>query len=327
MKIEHKVEELPSGSYRVRKQINGKRVSIIFDHKPSESEVMRTISERTADIPVRGSFFTCAESYIESKSNVISPNSIRAYDSLLRNLPESFTKLNLSSITQNDIQLCINEYAVKHAPKSVNDAHGFIYAVIKQFRPSMVINTTLPQKIRSEDYIPSENDIKQILEMSEGTVYHIPIQLGIMSLRISEIMALTLDDIDTENNILTVNKALVRNKDGEYVLKATKTPAGTRKLYIPQKLVDEIMENGIIFDGSQNTCVRALHRYQDKLGIPRFRFHDLRHFFASYAHSQGVSDADIMASGGWKSDYTMKSIYRHEMKQKEAQKKIFDSLI
>ena len=27
-----------------------------------------------------------------------------------------------------------------------------------------------------------------------------------------------------------------------------------------------------------------------------------------------MSDADIMKSGGWKSDYVMKNIYRHAMK-------------
>jgi hypothetical protein len=41
----------------------------------------------------------------------------------------------------------------------------------------------------------------------------------------------------------------------------------------------------------------------------------------------GISDADIMATGGWKSDYTMKSIYRHEMKAKESQQTVFDKII
>ncbi len=122
-----------------------------------------------------------------------------------------------------------------------------------------------------------------------------------------------MSDIDVENNLLTVDKALVKDKDGKYVLKTTKTAASTRTLFIPDKLINEIMENGEIYSGYPNQCLKNLHRYQDMLNIPQFRFHDLRHFYALYAHSQGVSDANILKTGGWASDSVMKQIYRHEM--------------
>ena len=60
--------------------------------------------------------------------------------------------------------------------------------------------------------------------------------------------------------------------------------------------------------------IKALHRYQKKLDIQSFRFHDLRHFYASYAHSMGMSDADLLKSGGWKTDNVLKNVYRHAMK-------------
>ena len=322
-----KVEKLPSGSYRIRKQVNGKRVPVTFDHKPTQTEILRALSDIADATPVRGSFQSCAKKYIETKSNVISPATIRGYESMLRNIPESFSRRKLSQITQADIQAVINEYKGTHSAKSTINLHGFIAGVLKQYRPSMSIHTTLPQKVPKESYIPSEEDIKRILDESIGTRYHIPFQLGIMSLRLSEICALTLDDIDAENNLITIDKALVKDQHNKYVIKTTKTEAGTRTLYIPDKLIAEIMENEEVYSGYPNQCLKALNRYQDRLGIPRFRFHDLRHFFASYSHSQGVSDADILASGGWRSEYTMKRVYRHEMKQKQAQKQVFDSLL
>ena len=323
-----KVEKLPSGSYRIRKQVNGKRVPVMFDHKPTQAEILRALSGIADTTPVKGSFQTCAVSYMGSKSNVISPSTMRGYESILRNIPDNFKRRKVSQITQADIQAVINDYASGHSPKSTRNAHGFIVAVLKQFRPQMYINTTLPQTIPNEGYIPTENDIKQILEASKGTRYHIPFQFGIMSLRLSEVCALTLEDIDTENNLVTIDKALVKDNHNRYVIKTTKTAAGTRTIYIPDKLIDEIKDNdGIIYDGYPNNVLKALNRYQDRLGIPRFRFHDLRHFFASYAHSQGVSDADILASGGWKSEHVMKSVYRHEMRQREAQQRVYDSLI
>ena len=320
-----KVEELPSGSYRVRKQVDGKKIAIIFDHKPSNAEVIEALAKHARQIPTAGSFLSCANSYIDSKSNVTSPSTIRGYKAILKGLPDSFVCLELSKITQIDIQKMINDYSVDHKPKTVRNAHGFISAVLKQYIPDMLLATTLPQKIENRGYIPNENDIKRILDESIGSKYHIPIQLGIMSLRRSEICALQLSDIS--GNTLSITKALVQDENDKWVVKQTKTAAGTRELYIPDSLVEEIRQNGTIYDGYPNSLNRQLHKYQDKLGIPRFRFHDLRHFFATYAHSQGISDADIMATGGWKSDYTMKSVYRHEMKQKEAQQKIFTSII
>jgi integrase len=46
------------------------------------------------------------------------------------------------------------------------------------------------------------------------------------------------------------------------------------------------------------------------------RFHDLRHYFASYLHDKGFSDAEIMSLGGWKTDHVMKRVYRHAIKDK-----------
>ena len=321
-----KVEKLPSGSYRIRKQVNKKMLTIIFDHKPSNVEIVQALAEKSKEIPQKGSFQQCAESYLASKDNVVSPSTIKGYISILKALPDDFKRMEITRITQIDIQTVINDYAGAHSPKTTRNVHGFISAVLRQFRPDMNIYTTLPQKRQNERYAPSEDDIKRILDASkDDPFYHIPFQLGIMGLRRSEICALTLDDID--GNTLTINKALVSDKNNNWIVKATKTAAGTRKIYIPDHLAEEIRQNGSIYSGYPNTLLLGLNKYQDKLQIPRFRFHDLRHFFASYAHSQGMSDADIMATGGWKSDYTMKQIYRHEMKANEAQKKVFDHLI
>ena len=321
-----KIEKLPSGSYRVRKQIEGNRVSLIFDHKPTNNEILRAIAEKSKELPIQGSFEQCANSYIKSKDNVISPSTIRGYTSILNALPDSFKRLDLSKITQIDIQTVINDYSEKHSPKSVRNVHGFISAVLRQFRPDMNIYTTLPQKREYEHYTPSESDIKKILDATkDNPFYHIPFQLGIMGLRRSEVCALTLEDIN--GNTLTINKAMVKNIKNQWVIKSTKTTAGTREIYIPDSLVSEIEQYGKVFDGEPTTLLFGLNNLQDKLGIPRFRFHDLRVFFCSYSHYKGMSDQNIMSTGGWKSMQTMQKIYRHEMKVKEEQKRIFDDLL
>ena len=322
-----KIEQRGTNSYRVQKMIGGKKYSINFDHKPTNAEVMRSLLELEEAAPVKGSFLACANSYVESKVNVISPKTIKTYNSLLKSsISDSFLRLKMAQITQQDIQLEINRYAVDHSPKSVRNLHGFISAVLKQFRPNMSIYTTLPQKRKYEHYTPSEDDIRRLLDASKDDhSSHICFQLGCLSLRRSEILALTPEDI--EGNILTINKAMVQNTDNEWVLKDTKTTASTRKLYIPTALVNEIKECGYVYNGHPNSLLRVLHRYQDQLGIPRFRFHDLRVYFASYAHEHGMTEQTIMETGGWHSAETLRGIYRHAMNVETAQRQLFDGLI
>lgn len=322
-----KVEKRSKNSYRVKKMIGGKTYSVLFDHKPSEAEIMRSLLEFTDAAPVKGSFLSCAESYIRSKENIISPKTVKSYYSILNScISDGFKKKPVYQITQQDIQFEINQYSENHNPKTVRNVHGFISAVLGQFRPNMVIRTTLPQKVENERYTPSEDDIKRILEASKDDhPNHICFQLGIMSLRRSEIMALTLDDIS--GNILTINKALVQNNDREWVIKQTKTSAGTRKIYIPDSLVKEITDLGYVYNRHPNKMRKALQRYQDKLGIPHFTFHALRHFFASYAHEQGISEQTIMETGGWRSAENLRKVYRHSLDAEKAQKDLFNGLL
>ena len=69
---------------------------------------------------------------------------------------------------------------------------------------------------------------------------------------------------------------------------------------------------------------KAIHRYQKQLGIEAFKFHALRSYFASYAHSLGIPDVDIMSIGGWKTDSVMKSVYRKSLE--ESKRKSMDKI-
>jgi len=310
-----KIEELPSGSFRVRKMIDGHVITKVFDHYPKQKEITVALAADIDNVAPKTAFINCANKYVESKNKVLSPNVVKLYhDYINAVLPKWFLDIKMNEITQVQIQTVINDYSKDHKPKTVRNLHGFISAVIKMYRPNMTIRTTLPQKQKYEPYIPSTNEVKMILDVSVGTQYHIPFQLGILGMRRGEICALTMDDLD--GNIIKINKALALNEDNKFEVKPTpKTEESNREIYIPDALAAEIRENGVIFDGFPNMLLKALHRYQKKLGIPSFRFHDLRHFYASYAHSMGMSDADIMKSGGWKTDNVMKNVYRHAMQE------------
>lgn len=324
-----KVEQLPSGSYRVQKMIDGKRHSLTYDHEPKQKELERDIASLRNRIHTdkKLTFRKGAESYIDMKRNVLSPRTVKEYTENIGRFSDHFLNLKIDDITQADIQLEINKLAKDRAPKTVRNYHGFISSVIKTFRPDMVIRTTLPQKVKYVPKTPSQEDVKELLEMVKGTRYEIPFRLGCLGLRRSEVCALSKDDL--KGNILTINKALVQNKDRQFIIKVTKTTDSAREIYVTDELAELIRNTGDrVYEGHPGKILQKLHKCQDKLSLERFRLHDLRHFYASYAHQKGMSDADIMASGGWKTDNVMKNVYRHavEVSKTKMQKKIADSI-
>lgn len=309
-----KIEELPSGSFRVRKMHKGQTFTLIFDHKPSDREVINRMSEvMNESSTTNGTMENYAKEYIRDRENVLSPSSIRTYNNLVKVMSTDFKKINIKDIDQADIQREINKYALKHAPKTVRAYHGFIAAILGTYRPQMTLRTTLPQKKVSDRYLPSNEDIKAILKAAKNTEDSIGFQLGVLSLRRSEIAALDLDDL--KGNELHIHANMVYNNKKWIKKESAKTDAGNRTVYLPDALVAEIKEKGYFFKYSPQKLNQHLQEYQKRLNIPKFRFHDLRHYFASYAATM-MPESDAMALGGWKSDYVFKQIYRESMKDK-----------
>ena len=321
-----KVEKLPSGSYRARKMYNGKIHRISFDHKPSERELAAWVYELTQDnVSSKKTFRNCAENYIENRRNVLSPASVRTYNNFLKVISTGLLSKSIFDITQEDIQKEINSYSVDHAPKTVRSLHGFISSVFGSYRPSFVLRTTLPQREVKRPYRPNKSDIDRILEYETGKQFYIPFKLGVLGLRRGEICALTNDDL--KGNHLHVSKTKVYDGVNWIIKNNPKTDKSNRIIPLSKELVSEIEQYGLEFDGSPKLLNTELHRVQKALGIEQFRFHDLRHYFASYASTLGLPEQDIMELGGWESDFVFKRIYRETMSDsvKNSAKKIMDN--
>lgn len=107
-------------------------------------------------------------------------------------------------------------------------------------------------------------------------------------MRISEFCGLTLSDLDMENRIINIDHQLQRTSQGDYVIEATKTNAGTRKLpmtddvwYMFQAIIDdrpkrmkEIMIDGhigFLFRDDRGLPLVALHwEHRFKHSIKRY---------------------------------------------------------
>ena len=313
--------EKHGNKWRISEQINGKRFRVSVDHKPSDREARLLISEKMANDRTarcgKGSFLHFADKYIAAKSNILSPSTIRAYRSIIKNLSDDFCATQLADITQERIQIEINNYAATHSAKSTHNAHGFISSIFGLYRPQMNISTTLPQKVKYEAVTPSEEDVQKVLEAVTGTFYEIAFRLGVYGMRRGEICAITSEDLN--GNMLSINKSKVLNDREEWVIKPIpKTTDSQRDIYIDDYLANLIREKGEAFGSNPNILNQHLHRLQKRLKLPVFRFHDLRAYYATLAHSMGIPDKYIMANGGWSSNRIMDRVYKRTFAEKQA---------
>lgn len=311
---------------RVRKTIDGKTYSVMFDHNPTEIEIIQAISEKAStQYKVADTTFEVASvQYIAMKRSVLSPSTIKSYIGISNNISEPFRHKDINRITHIDVQMEIGRLSANHTPKTVRNYHGFISAVLTTFRPGLVLNTSLPQREVKEKYIPTKKEVKEIIKYSKEVRngrFYVPIMLACYGLRRSEIISLTMDSL--KGTELTIDSATVVNDKNEWVKKQTKTTSSTRTIYLSEKFADEIREMGL-YTGHPNEISDFLNVACIKLGIEHFSLHSLRHFFCSQLFANNVDSESIMALGGWKTDYVMKSCYKHavEEKKKLASKKL-----
>ena len=263
------------------------------------------------------------EKYITAKETVLSPATIRGYRNIQRMLNEhypNFCNLKISDISQEDVQNVISNLSKSKSPKTVRNYHGLISSVLGS---NLALNTTMPQKIQPELYIPSDSEIQALVSAVKNTELEIPVLLGAFCMmRRGEICGLSMSDI--QGNIIHIHHSLVLGADKEWHLKVPKTENSDRYIEAPAFVTDRIREVGRITNLNPHSITIMFQRVLDRNNINHFRFHDLRHYSASIRHALGIPDAYIMADGGWSSDKVLKSVYRHAMsdRRKEMSDKI-----
>lgn len=261
-------------------------------------------------------FGEALDNYIASRENILSPRTIREYKSVQRNHMKSLMDKSIDKITQEQIQSAINIECLNHSSKTVRNIHGIISSVMKIYRPDLAINTALPQKQHVDLYIPTDSEVKQLIQSIEGTDLEIPVLLAAFGpMRRGEICALEMSDISS--NVVHVSKNMVKNENNEWVIKSPKSYAGDRYIDYPDFVAQkwEGME-GRLVSINPDQITNRFRRFLQKAGMPHFRFHDLRHYSASIQHALGIPDSYIMQRGGWGNDGVLKSVYRHALKDK-----------
>lgn len=321
-----KPTKLPSGNWRIQvcvgKDENGNRryQSITRSSKRECINEANTLAAHQKAILSDHGNMTLAEAidaYIELKSNILSPATIRGYKQIQRCYFQPEMGMKLAVIDDFTAQRAVNREAGKHSPKTVANAYGLLSAVVKTFT-KRILSVQLPQKEDSDVTILEYDELEILIREIQGTKAEVPILIALfLGLRRSEIMALTYEDFDQERSILTVNKARVYDVDNNIVEKRTKTRKSKRKISVPpylaDKLLQQIEKGESFYPCHPNTPGKILNRVCKANDLQHMRLHDLRHQNASVMLSLGIADKYAMERGGWSSNRTMKNIYQHTL--------------
>ena len=307
-----KAEKLKNGLYCIRLRIGGQSIAV---KARTAAECRRAAAEaklkaqRSIPVDLHSTLSQLIDGFLVSRSNVLSPATIRGYRTIQRNRFKSVMGLPVSAV--RDWQAVVNEESKIVSAKTVRNAWGLVSTVLD--RSGIRPRVTLPAIIREEREFLEPEQIPVFLGAVRGLPCEMDALLALHGLRRSEILAVQKSDV--RGLKIAVRGAVVPGEDGKLVEKASnKTFSSTRTVPILIPRLAELIEKapeGHIAHACPETTFRRINRVCERAGLPRVGIHGLRHTFASLCYHCGVPELEAMRLGGWSDLTTMRKIYTH----------------
>jgi len=315
-----KAKKLPSGSYRCQvfagyEMVDGKKKRKYESFTaPTKREAEAAAARWAATKKPRPDNLSVLESvkkYISAREPVLSPSTVRGYNACLDRF-EMIADKSIRKLTDADVQIWVSDLSTRLSPKTVKNTYGLFTAAVQFVSPDTSFNVHLPSKLKKDYYLPSDHDIKKLLDYANGPLWIAIMLARYYSLREGEICALRSDDL--QGNVLTVRRAMIHTKDNEWILVGRpKTDDSYRYLIVSDPLLSVLKQiDGYFIDCNPNALANRFRRALAACKIKPFNFHTLRHMFASSAAMMGIPDFYTAKMGGWSQNSTvLKSVYQN----------------
>ena len=249
---------------------------------------------------------TVIDRYIDSNRSILSPSTIMGYTSMKRCRFTDYLPKKISSIDWQE--MISNESKKNVSPKTIANAWNLVAPALHAagYRPPVV---NLPQRKRPDMLFLDYQQIEKFLEAIKGQTGELAAILALHSLRMSELLAVTTDDV--VDGVIRVNKSIVPDETYSLVERdVNKTVKSTRDIpvMIP-RLYELLPESGKLVNIVAVTIQKAVHNACERAGLPPVTPHDLRRSFASLAYHLGWKERSVMQIGGWSNMTTVHNIY------------------
>lgn len=316
-KKEIKVPEpvkLASGRWRI--QLRKEGVSVTED--TYEKCKAKAIALRAGYVPVEKkkdavTLGDLIDKYISDNDGVLSPSTIYNYKSYRKVGFQDIMPLDIHAI---DWQVAISDEADEFSPKTVRNRWGLItkamHAAGHHLPP-----VNLPQPNDSERPWLDFEQIQTFLKVIRGQDCELPALLALHSLRRSEFLALTPEDIDLKKGIIKVDGARVFSTGGMVTKDTNKNATSKRQVPIMIPRLTELLQtakpgpDGRLITAGPCVSYAHINKLCEQAGLPLVGNHGLRHSFCSLCFHLHWRKETTQNVGGWKTSVIVDKVYKH----------------
>ena len=280
----------------------------------------------------------------ESVQPTVRASTLQSYSSIVRvHIGPELGRIPLARLTAQDVQSFLNrKQASGLAPRTCQYLHAVLRRALGQAERWGLVARNVARLVsppcvpRAQIHPLTPVEVKKLLTAVQGhrlaALYTVAVAIG---LRQGEALGLRWEDVNLEAGTISIRASLAR-VDGSYVLAELKTQRSRRTIKLPDVCVTALAahresqalerdfvaaawqdELSLVFtraDGaplSRHAVTRRFQRVLADAGIPKRRFHDLRHTCATLLLAQGVPLRVVMEILGHSQMATTADIYAH----------------
>jgi integrase len=328
----------------MKKRADGRYVKVVDGksfYGSSEREVYRKILEYTAKKESGSTFAEVADKWWSEVYDSYAAQTLRgykpAYARAVQELGDDFVK----DITPMDMSSIFKRMALQGFTKKTISNQRIIYNQIFDYAVvsgeilyNPCASVKLPSNAKKSTVVKPATTDEELLILNSDHPWLFPFFALLSGLRKQEILALQWDDIDFDNDIISVTKA-VEHIGKRPSIKVTKTESGTREVPLLQMLKEKLLPlrssgSSYVFSDDNGKTPLSEHRferlYKDycrDTGIS-CSSRQLRHSFATVAVEEEVSPKDLQNALGHADITTTMNVYAAA--RKKSIKKVAEKL-
>jgi integrase len=283
-----------------------------------------TIAQVDSGLTIEGAKVTLGEyleKWLETVSPRLRPKSIKLYaNAIRRHITPHIGAIKLKDLRPDHIQsLYSSRQAAGAGAQTIHIVHAVLHRSLAQaLRWGLVTRNPAdavdkPKLVREEMRVLTPEQVRVLLEAAQGdrlgALYYLAVTTG---LREGELLGLRWSDLDWKTGKLQIQRQVQHLTGRGKVFTEPKSASGRRSIILGpialERLRDHLedqearrilagarwQEYGLIFTSTIGTPIESrvlvdlFKKLLDKAGLPKIRFHDLRHTAATLMLQQGV---------------------------------------
>ncbi|MDM5187851.1 site-specific integrase [Bacillus sp. DX4.1] len=291
-------------------------------------------------------YATYLEEWMKERSFHLQESTYEIHKRFLKNvIKPRLGHFKLQQIQPIHMQTFVNDLVTTtdYSPHTIHLVFRIISAslkkakVLKLIKDNPTVGITLPKIRKTEMNIWTLEQVNHFLREGESVyrptrVYIACIIALLTGMRQGEIMAIRWSDIDFDKQIIYVRQTLTQAAE---IKVGAKNASSIRSVHIPMKLIEELethkqtiirekkvyqrdyKDHDLVVCARKGNpmiprnCRKEFYNLTEKLGLPKIRFHDLRHTHATMLIQQNVNVKLISERLGHTDIQTTLNTYSH----------------